>query len=89
MLKIDKVGDVNSVHGCEQFSRRVCKRMCVEGAQFLLSLGSSIEVMDESGRIVLVSEVHSKEIQLDVSKLESGLYFITIDGVGSAQFVKQ
>ena len=51
--------------------------------------GSSIELMDESGRIVLISEVYSKEIQLDVSKLESGVYFITIDGVGSSQFVKQ
>lgn len=51
--------------------------------------GSSIEIIDESGRVVLVSEVHSNAIKLDVSKLESGFYYITLDGVGSAQFVKQ
>lgn len=50
---------------------------------------SYIQLIDALGRIVLVTKVQAKEIKLDVSKLEPGVYYINIDGVRPVPFVKQ
>ncbi|MBK9590638.1 MAG: T9SS type A sorting domain-containing protein [Crocinitomicaceae bacterium] len=38
----------------------------------------SIIIRDNSGRIILQTPIHSNETVVDLSHLESGIYFITI-----------
>ncbi len=52
----------------------------------------SISVADLTGRILITSEIYSTEIKIDISSLQSGIYFIelkTEKGISTSKFVKK
>lgn len=48
----------------------------------------TIAIEDMVGQMVLYNECHDKQVQVDISGLPSGMYFVKINGVATRKFVK-
>ena len=46
-------------------------------------------IMDQAGRVVIKSEVVALETEIDITKLESGIYYVKIGDLKAEKLVKQ
>jgi hypothetical protein len=53
------------------------------------SVGREINISDNQGKIVFSDYINLSSIEVDVRGLESGIYFLNIDGVGVKKFFKE
>jgi hypothetical protein len=51
-------------------------------------LGSSVEILDQAGRVVFVGDAFAIETTFNLGKLEKGLYYLKIGDARSTKFVK-
>ena len=52
-------------------------------------LAYPIMIMDQAGRVVIKSEVVALETEIDITKLESGIYYVKIGDLKAEKLVKQ
>jgi hypothetical protein len=52
-------------------------------------LAYPIRIMDQAGRVVIKSEVVALETEIDITKLESGIYYVKIGDLKAEKLVKQ